>query len=166
MSKGKLLAYLLRHDKSYNFDKHGWRDVSDLINNHHYTFDEINEIVDTNNKHRFEFNNDKTKIRARQGHSINVDVELKEQIPPKFLYHGTAKKFLNSINKFGINKGNRLYVHLSKDYNTAIDVGKRHGDPVVITINAEQMNKDSYKFYLSNNGIWLTEYINTKYFIK
>lgn len=164
MNKGKQLSYLLRHDKNYKFDKNGWREVLDLIKNHNYTFDEIDEIVKTNNKQRFEFNYDKTKIRARQGHSINVDVELKETIPPKILYHGTAKHFLESINKFGINKGNRLYVHLSDNINTAINVGRRHGEPVVISIDTEKMISDGCKFYLSNNGVWLTEYVNIKYF--
>lgn len=86
VTKGKRLSYLLRHDKEYAFDKHGWREVSDLIKNHHYTMQELEEIVETNDKKRYEFSDDKKKIRARQGHSVNVDVELEEKTPPDILY--------------------------------------------------------------------------------
>ena len=105
VQKGKRLSYLLRHDQSYTFDAHGYREVSDLIQNHGYTMEELLEIVATNNKKRYEFNEDKTKIRARQGHSVNVNVDLRECVPPDILYHGTATRFLESILKTGINKG-------------------------------------------------------------
>lgn len=163
--KGKRLAFLLRHDKDYQFDEHGWREVSDLIANHGYTMEILDEIVETNNKKRYEYSEDKSKIRARQGHSVNVDVELKEVIPPDFLYHGTAETTLSAIMKEGIIKGSRLHVHLSQTEETALNVGKRHGKPVVLRINAGQMNQDGIKFYLSNNGVWLTEYVSPKYII-
>ena len=163
IEKGKKLSYLLRHDKDYNFDEHGWREVSDLVNNHGYTIEEIDELVETNDKKRYEYNEDKTKIRARQGHSVNVDVELKEAQPPKTLYHGTSTRFLGSILREGILKMSRLYVHLSDNVETAIKVGKRHGSHIVLTINAEQMTKDGCKFWLSNNNVWLTEYVDPKY---
>lgn len=163
--KGKRLAFLLRHDKDYQFDEHGWREVSDLIANHGYTMELLDEIVETNNKKRYEYSEDKSKIRARQGHSVNVDVELKEVIPPDILYHGTAETTLSAIMKEGIIKGSRLHVHLSQTEETALNVGKRHGKPVVIRINAGQMNQDGIKFYLSNNGVWLTEYVSPKYII-
>lgn len=166
ITKGKKLSFLLRHDKEYNFDKNGWRTVSDLIKNHGYTLEELNEIVDTNDKKRYEFSEDKKKIRARQGHSINVDVELKEETPPNTLYHGTATRFLESIYKNGINSGNRQYVHLSKDEETAIDVGKRHGTPFVIQVDAKKMNEDGIVFFLSNNGVWLTQFVDKKYIKK
>ena len=124
ITRGKELAFLLRHDKEYKFDKHGWREVSDLIKNHHYTMDELNEIVETNDKKRYEFSDDKKKIRARQGHSIVVDVELKETTPPDVLYHGTATRFISSINKHGILKGTRQHVHLSETISIAKNVGK------------------------------------------
>ena len=89
ISRGKRLSFLLRHDKNYPFDEHGWREISDLITNHGYTMDELKEIVETNNKQRFEFSEDMTRIRARQGHSVQVDVELEEKLPPDVLYHGT-----------------------------------------------------------------------------
>ena len=163
--KGKRLAFLLRHDKDYQFDEHGWREVSDLIANHGYTMELLDEIVETNNKKRYEYSEDKSKIRARQGHSVNVDVELKEVIPPDILYHGTAETTLSAIMKEGIIKGSRLHVHLSQTEETALNVGKRHGKPVVIRINTGQMNQDGIKFYLSNNGVWLTEYVSPKYII-
>lgn len=161
--RGKELAFLLRHDKDYKFDEHGWRTVDDLIQNHNYTMDELEEIVETNNKKRYEFSKDKTLIRARQGHSVNVDVELKETTPPDVLYHGTAERFLKSIFEKGILKGERLYVHLSDNADTALTVGKRHGKPAVLCVNAKSMCTDGKKFFLSSNGVWLTEHVDPKY---
>lgn len=166
VKKGKHLAFLLRHDTEYQFDEHGWREVSDLIKNHGYTMKELEEIVETNNKQRYEFSNDKRKIRARQGHSIPVDVELKEATPPDVLYHGTATRFLSSILKHGIVKGTRLYVHLSDNVETAEKVGSRHGKPVVLFLDTKRMVEDGIKFYLSNNNVWLTEYVDSKYVFK
>ena len=154
---------MLRHDKGYPFDEHGWREVSDLIINHGYTMDELKEIVATNNKQRYEFSEDLTRIRARQGHSIHVDVELEEKMPPDTLYHGTAKAFLDSIMEQGIIKGNRLYVHLSSTMGTATNVGKRHGVPVVLAIDAKRMVEDGHRFFLSRNGVWLTDYVDPRY---
>lgn len=161
--RGKRLAFFLRHDKGYPFDAHGWRNVSDLLTNHGYTMEELEGIVATNNKQRFEFSEDKSQIRARQGHSVHVDVELEEVLPPDTLYHGTAKSFLDSIMEKGIVKGNRLYVHLSGTEETAINVGKRHGEPVVLVIDAKKMVEDGYRFFLSRNGVWLTDYVDSKY---
>ena len=161
--RGKRLAFFLRHDKGYPFDEHGWREVCDLITNHGYTMDELKEIVATNNKKRFEFSEDMTRIRARQGHSVHVDVELDEMMPPDTLYHGTAKTVLDSIMEKGIIKGNRLYVHLSSTKETATNVGKRHGEPVVLVIDAKKMVEDGYRFFLSRNGVWLTDYVDSTY---
>lgn len=165
ITKGKKLSFLLRHDKEYDFDRNGWRDTSDLIKNHGYTMKELEEIVETNDKKRYEFSDDKKKIRARQGHSINVDVELEEKIPPKILYHGTATRFLESIYKNGINSGSRIYVHLSDNEETAKKVGSRHGTPFVLKINAKKMYDDGIVFYLSNNGVWLTQFVDKKYIL-
>lgn len=163
--KSKHLAFLLRHDTEYCFDRHGWREVSDLIKNHGYSKAELEEIVATNDKQRYEFNEQHTKIRARQGHSIDVDVELKETTPPDVLYHGTATKFLSSIYDKGILCETRLYVHLSSTKETAMKVGERHGTPYVLSIDAKKMSQDGIKFYLSRNGVWLTKYVDKKYFI-
>lgn len=163
IKKSKHLAYLLRHDKEYEFDKNGWREVRDLVHNHGYTEKELEEIVKNNNKQRYEFNTSHTKIRARQGHSIIVDVELQEAEPPKILYHGTSTKFLKSIFRDGINGGKRLFVHLSHTKEIAYEVGLRHGSPYILEVNCEKMVEDGIKFYLSRNGVWLTKYVDVKY---
>lgn len=162
-NKSKRLAYLLRHDRGYVFDSHGWRDVNDLIAHHGFTIEDLCEIVDTNNKKRFEFSADMLYIRARQGHSIPVDVELEECIPPSHLYHGTAESSLKIILQEGIRPMNRLYVHLSSSVETAISVGKRHGDPVVLKVDSQKMFSDGVRFYLSRNGVWLTDYVAKEY---
>ncbi len=162
-NKSRKLAFLLRHDKEYAFDEHGYREVDDLIKNYGFTMDLIETIVRENNKKRFEFNEDKTKIRARQGHSVEVDVDLQEAAPPDVLYHGTAKKFLDSIRQHGLLKGTRLHVHLSKDITTAIVVGRRHGEPAVLTIDAKSMAADGFRFLLSNNDVWLVDSVPSKY---
>jgi putative RNA 2'-phosphotransferase len=166
VEKGKELSWMLRHDKdAYNqgkIDQNGWRDVDEILL-HGFTRDLLDDIVMTNNKKRFEYNPDKTKLRARQGHSIPVDVELKEMTPPDVLYHGTATRFIDSIKDKGLIPGTRLYVHLSIDEETAVTVGSRHGEPYVIKVDCKQMVKDGIKFYLSNNNVWLTEHVPVKY---
>lgn len=166
------ISLVLRHkpDAAYiTLDEHGWANVEELLNGINNTGRKIDmeileEIVATDNKQRYSFNQDKTLIRANQGHSIPVDVELEEREPPEFLYHGTAARFLDSIMNEGLKPMSRLYVHLSKDTETALKVGKRHGDPVILEICSRDMYKDGYKFYLSENGVWLTEKVDVKYF--
>ena len=167
----KFISLILRHKPEVigiSLDEHGWANVSELlagINNSGkpLTIDQLEEIVATDNKGRYSFNDDKSLIRANQGHSIPVDVELRETVPPDILYHGTATRFKNSIMQQGIKSMSRLYVHLSLDEETAIKVGKRHGNPCTLKINAKQMNEDGIKFYLSHNGVWLTKYVDIKY---
>lgn len=161
--KGKQLSFLLRHDTEYRFDEHGYREVQDLVQNHGFTKDEILELVETNDKQRYEFNDDKSKIRARQGHSVNVNVDLKETLPPDVLFHGTATRFLESIREKGILKMSRNYVQLSEKIDTAMEVGGRHGNPVVLGVDTKTMREDGIKFYLSNNNVWLTEFVDSKY---
>jgi len=129
--------------------------------------EDLETVVETNNKKRFEFNTDKTKIRARQGHSIDVDVELEEKRPPAFLYHGTSDRFLEAIEKDGLKKMNRQYVHLSEDRATAEKVGKRHGgNLIVLRIQADSYQYETgAKFYLSRNGVWLTEKVPVQYIV-
>lgn len=163
VKRGKELSFLLRHDKDYHFDEHGYREVSDLICNHNFTMELLENIVETNDKQRYEFSDDKTKIRARQGHSVDVDVDLKECTPPDVLYHGTASRFIESIEENGINSGTRKHVHLSSDKATALNVGNRHGRPCIIVVDTKRMADDGIKFYLSNNNVWLTEFVDKKY---
>lgn len=176
IEKSKIISLILRHKPEVidlNLDKNGWADVEELLikmnkhkPNYKMDFNLLENIVNNNNKQRFEFNDDKTKIRARQGHSINVDVELKETIPPSILYHGTAKHFVPSILETGLNSKNRLHVHLSSNEKTARDVGKRHGDPVVLKIDAKGLYKNGHKFYLSNNGVWLASAFSSEYILE
>lgn len=167
----KFIAYVLRHNPSVvgiELDKNGWANVNALIEGVCKTgrfldLDTLDQIVKTDGKHRFDFNDDRTKIRANQGHSIDVDVEMEVCAPPDILYHGTAKKYIDSIRKDGILKRNRNYVHLSKDIETAIKVGSRHGKVVVLKIDTSRMYEDGYVFFLSINGVWQTEQVPFKY---
>lgn len=172
ISLGRFISLILRHKPEtigITIEKQGaWANVSELIEGmnkagKNIDMNTLERIVKENNKQRYSFNKDHTKIRANQGHSIEVYIDFEEKIPPKTLYHGTAGRFLESIKKTGINKMNRLYVHLSKDEETAITVGKRHGKPIVLKIDTEEMLKDGYKFYLSENNVWLCEDIPWKY---
>ena len=126
----------------------------------------LEEIVRTDNKQRYSFNDDHSLIRANQGHSIPVDVELEEKTPPDILYHGTGLKYTESIDRQGLIPKSRLYVHLSADYDTAVKVGQRHGKPVVYQVKAGKMTADGYKFYLSVNGVWLTKRVLPEYLLK
>ena len=170
-SMSKFISLILRHhpEAAYiELDEHGWAEVDKLIEGIRRTGKRINrelleEIVRTDNKQRYSFNEDKTYIRANQGHSVPVDVGLKEQEPPVFLYHGTAAGFLASIEREGLKPMGRLYVHLSKDVETAVNVGKRHGKPVVLKIHSGDMYRDGQAFYLSENGVWLTKKVDVKY---
>lgn len=165
------ISLVLRHKPDaagITLDEHGWANVDELINGINNTGRKIDmtmleEIVKTDNKQRYSFNEDKTLIRANQGHSIPVDVELKEQEPPELLYHGTADRFLDNIMTEGLKPMSRLYVHLSKDVETAKKVGKRHGNPVVLKVYSRQMNRDGVEFYLSENGVWLTKKVDAEY---
>lgn len=160
------ISLILRHKPDVigiSLDEHGWANVQELINGINktgkYSIDMfmLEEIVRTDNKQRYSFNEDRSKIRANQGHSINVDVELKAAVPPEILYHGTGEKYVESINAEGLKPKSRLYVHLSKDVETAVTVGSRHGKSVVYTVNSGEMYRQGYTFYLSENGVWLTK---------
>ena len=162
--RSKSLAFLLRHDNTYVFYEHGYREVRDLVANHGFTLDELREIVKTDDKGRYEFLDEQQLfIRARYGHSVKVDVELPDAVPPAVLYHGTAKRFVDSIRQQGIKKMRRLYVHLSEKEEDALKVGQRHGEPIALIIDARQMSDDGIKFLLSRNGIWMTDYVAPKY---
>ena len=176
MSKNKLsvfISLILRHkpeEIGIALDEHGWANVDELIagikaTGREIDMDILKDIVATDEKKRYSFNNDMTLIRANQGHSIPVDVELKEATPPCVLWHGTSERFINAIKQQGIKPMSRLYVHLSSDVQTATKVGVRHGDCMVLPIDADRMYRDGVKFYLSENGVWLTKYVDWKYVI-
>jgi putative RNA 2'-phosphotransferase len=167
----KFLSLVLRHkpeEIGLSLDENGWASVQELMEKMNEKGISINmelldAIVETNDKKRFAFNEDKTRIRASQGHSIDVDLNMEPAEPPAFLYHGTGEKNLSLILATGIKKMNRQHVHLSKDKETAVTVGSRHGKPVVLTVRSGQMHTDGIKFYLSANGVWLTEFVDVKY---
>lgn len=165
--KGRQLSYLLRHDpKGLDMDGNGWVTVADLLKKINISMDELERIVSTNNKRRFSFNNDRTSIRANQGHSINVDIELKKRTPPKYLYHGTASRNIRKIKKFGLSKMRRNHVHLSADHETAMDVAKRYCKndvPYIFMIDTTQMMLDGINFFLSENGVWLVDHVDPKF---
>ena len=172
-SFSKFLSLILRHKPEtvgIKLDGNGWADVAELLkginsSGRSINFATLEKIVRENDKQRFSFNEDKTKIRANQGHSVKVDVELEEKVPPKFLYHGTIERNANSIAIQGLIKGSRLYVHLSADVETAQKVAaRRKGKPIIYKIFAQAMHDDGYKFYQSKNGVWLTETVPPKYF--
>lgn len=167
----KLLSLVLRHKPEgigLQLDNNGWADINELLTklekkNIEISMDELKEIVETNDKKRFVFNEYSTRIRANRGHSIEIDLALTPTPPPAFLYHGTAEKNLNSIFENGIQKMNRQHVHLSKDKETALKVGSRHGKALVLTILSGQMQRDGIDFFQSENGVWLTHYVATQY---
>lgn len=169
----KFISMILRHRPEVigiTLDEHGWANVNELIKGINETGEEVEfskatleTIVKTDKKQRYSFSQDRTLIRANQGHSIPVDVELEKKEPPKVLYHGTGSRFVKSIQEQGLLPMERLYVHLSTDVETATNVGKRHGTPVIFQVNAEQMQKDGYDFFQSVNGVWLTKEVPAKY---
>ena len=166
----KYISLILRHKPEVigiQLDANGWANVEALLagigRKYPIDFEILEEIVRTDNKQRYSFNEDKTKIRANQGHPIQVDVELSGTEPPEILYHGTAERFSASIEAKGLLPGNRLYVHLSPDTATAEKVGRRHGKPVIYLVNAGQMQQDGYTFLLSANGVWLTKMVPAQY---
>jgi putative RNA 2'-phosphotransferase len=169
MSKdlSKYLSLILRHDPSaagITVDSAGWTDTSILLDKLSIDMQSLEFVVQNNNKKRFSFSDDKKKIRANQGHSISVpDLDLKEISPPDVLYHGTAKKNEESILSSGLDKRGRNHVHQSKDIDTAINVGSRHGKPIVFKVDAAKMHDDGFAFYLSDNNVWLTDNVPAKY---
>ena len=166
-STSKFLSLILRHKPhivGLELDEHGWADVEELIRRvKNLDMATLEQIVAQDEKQRYSFSADKKLIRANQGHSIAVDVELEELEPPENLYHGTAESFGSSILAQGLLKMSRLYVHLSSDVETAEKVGRRHGKPKIFLVESRKMFRDGYKFYRSVNGVWLTEHVPAKY---
>ena len=169
----KFISLILRHKPEaigITLDEHGWANVNELIAGISKTqpidMAILEQIVAEDEKQRYSFNEDKTLIRANQGHSIPVDIELEEKEPPEFLYHGTGEKFVSSIDAQGLIPKSRLYVHLSSDEDTANNVGQRHGKPVIYVVKSGDMFRDGYKFFQSVNGVWLTKAVPLSYLKK
>lgn len=164
----KFLSYVLRHEPQaigITLDSEGWADIAALIEGARQagkTIDRdlIQQVVDTSDKKRFSISEDGLRIRAAQGHSTKrVTIAYPETVPPEFLYHGTATRFLESILKEGLRPGERHHVHLSQDAQTAIAVGQRYGKPVVLKIEALRMHQQGFKFFLADNGVWLADQV-------
>lgn len=163
----KFMSLVLRHRPEQiglTLDEHGWADTQELIEklNQHgagITPALLDFVVENNDKKRFAFSEDKSMIRASQGHSLEVDLDLPKAVPPEFLYHGTASRFVTQILREGLKKQQRHHIHLSTVKDTAIDVGGRHGKPVILKVAAARMHDAGYAFYLSANGVWLTDVV-------
>lgn len=171
---GRFLSLVLRHQPQaagITLDPHGWADVEELLAGVRAAGrlidrETLERIVRENDKHRYTFNEDHSKIRASQGHSVAVDVEPAQADPPPLLYHGTSVRAYPSILKEGIQRMSRQYVHLSAGYEIALAVGRRHGQPLVITIDAQAMARDGREFFLSENGVWLCREVPAAYFLR
>lgn len=172
MSKeSKFLSFVLRHkpeEIGLKLDRSGWVDVDELLlklkkANRKLSRDELVQIVENNNKKRFTLSEDGSRIRAAQGHSVDVDLGLEPQCPPNELYHGTASSSLDAIFADGLVPGRRQQVHLSIDPETAVRVGQRHGKPVVLRVDARQMYENGFEFFCADNGVWLTDTVPASY---
>lgn len=168
----RFLCLILRHKPEavgITLDEHGWADVDALMQGVNqsgtYRLDRalLEQIVREDDKQRYSFSEDGTRIRANQGHSVPVDVELTEAEPPELLYHGTAERFAERIREEGLQPISRLYVHLSKDKATAAKVGTRHGKLHIFVVHAGEMARQGYPFLLSANGVWLTKYVHPEF---
>lgn len=167
----KFLSLVLRHQPEtigIQLDQNGWTDVNQLIekaNDYGISFDReiLEHIIATNSKKRFAFNDTFDKIRASQGHSVDIELGYTNQKPPEILYHGTSEKSVQSILDTGLEKRSRQHVHLSSNIETALTVGQRHGKPFIFKILAEQMYNDNFQFFISDNNVWLTDHVPTKY---
>jgi putative RNA 2'-phosphotransferase len=167
----KFLSYVLRHRPDaigLTLEDGGWVDVDALLQalgvaGKPVTRELLEDVVRTNDKQRFAFSADGIKIRASQGHSIEVDLGLKAVSPPDTLYHGTARRFLDSILSSGLQPQKRHHVHLSLDEQTALRVGQRHGKPIIFRVDSGAMHADGHTFFLSANGVWLTAHVPPSY---
>ncbi len=172
-SYSKFLSLVLRHQPEtieISLDEMGWVDVEDLLSalrrhRRELTLEQLKEIVRSNDKQRFSFNESETRIRASQGHSLTVDLGYEPAEPPKILYHGTPEHFVESIRENGLNKQQRHAVHLHTDINTSMSVGQRRGRPVLLKIQSERMNAEGCLFYVTPNYVWLTDHVPPKYII-
>jgi putative RNA 2'-phosphotransferase len=171
--KSKFLSLVLRHqpDKAgLSLDEAGWVAVSELLDGcrragHAITPDQLREIVRTSDKQRFALSDDGLRIRANQGHSVEVELGYEPAAPPEVLYHGTADRFADSIRAQGLVKGNRHHVHLSERIDTASAVGQRHGKLLLLHVRSGDMHRAGISFYKTPNGVWLTDSVPTEFLV-
>lgn len=171
IKRSKFLSLVLRHNPSIiglELGSNGWVSIEKLSQNSQQSkqplsVDEINEIAASNEKKRFTISEDGLLIRAAQGHSLGIELNLEPTQPPEILYHGTAEKFIEAIKLQGLLPMTRDYVHLSKDTETALKVGSRHGKPRIIKVSAFEMATNGYKFFRAENGVWLVKEVPANY---
>lgn len=168
----KFLSLVLRHEPDrigLQLDNQGWASIDELLakaSTHLPLTEELlQRVVSTSDKKRFAISEDGRRIRANQGHSVQVELGLQPQTPPGTLYHGTATRFLDSIRQQGLLRGERHHVHLSAHIDTALAVGKRHGQAVMLTVKAAQMQQAGHVFFCSDNGVWLTEHVPVEFIV-
>jgi putative RNA 2'-phosphotransferase len=169
--KSKFLSLVLRHEPEkigVQLDENGWIGVEELLtamaaHGKSMSRGELDQLVRANDKQRFAFSEDGTRIRANQGHSVEVDLALEAQTPPETLYHGTVEKFLKPIFRDGLKKGERHHVHLSPNLETAVKVGQRRGKPIILEVAASRMHSDGHAFFVSGNGVWLVDRVPPQY---
>lgn len=169
--ESKFLSRVLRHQPELvdlELGPGGWVRVDDLLRGmkkagHRMRLEDLQNIVAENDKKRFTLSDDGRRIRAAQGHSVRVDLDLPPLQPPSTLYHGTARANLDAIFATGLKPGQRQHVHLSPDHSTAIKVGRRHGKPVVLQIASGRMHSEGLVFWRADNDVWLTDYVEPQY---
>lgn len=171
VKKSKFLSLILRHEPEkigVQLDENGWIGVDVLLeamasHGKRLSREELDQLVRENDKQRFVFNEDGTRIRANQGHSVEVDLALQAQSPPEKLFHGTVEKFLAAIFRDGLLKGERHHVHLSPNLETAVKVGQRRGKAIILEVASGQMHRDGHSFFVSGNGVWLVDQVPPRY---
>lgn len=167
----KFLSYVLRHRPDsigITLDENGWVDIDELLaaaqrHGKNVSRTQLERVVATNDKKRFALSDDGRRIRASQGHSVSVDLDLPPVTPPRLLYHGTVERFLDSIRTQGLVRGSRHHVHLSPDEATAQKVGSRRGKPVILIVEAARMHEAGHQFFRSANNVWLTENVPVEF---
>jgi len=163
----KFLSLILRHEPErvgLKLGDAGWVSVEELLqalNRHNValTLEQLKHVVATSDKKRFTFSEDGLRIRANQGHSVEIDLQYPPQTPPELLYHGTAMRFLDGIRRDGLQKMDRHDVHLSADTQVTVQVGGRHGKPALLRIRAGDMHRAGFVFRCSANGVWLVDHV-------
>jgi putative RNA 2'-phosphotransferase len=167
----KFLSLILRHEPErvgLVLSEAGWVSIEELLsaisrNGVSLSRAQLLNIVATSEKQRFAISEDNLRIRASQGHSIEVDLQYEPQVPPEVLYHGTASRFIESIRREGLRRMGRHHVHLSAETSVTVQVGARHGKPVLLTVRAGEMHHTGHVFYRSANGVWLVEHVPVRF---
>ena len=169
--KSKYLSLVLRHQPEtigIELDESGWVEVEELLaclQRHGKTMsrETLELVVQTNDKQRFSFNEERTRIRANQGHSVEIDLGYEPAVPPEILYHGTPQQFVEIISREGLRKMQRHHVHLHVDEEIGLTVGKRRGKPVLLKIRALEMHQAGCEFFVTPNQVWLTDNVPVEY---